>query len=98
MSIYVPNSPPEKDCTGFIFNCSMYDNAYFLYPSRLFFFFFFTVNQLMIQPVTLTVGRKVVGRLSRDDKPTDFSIWTIYPQRLPCARWDPSLLHAERNA
>lgn len=62
------------------------------------FFFFFTVNQLMIQPVTLTVGRKVVGRLSRDDKPTDFSIWTIYPQRLPCARWDPSLLHAERNA
>lgn len=61
-------------------------------------FFFFTVNQLMIQPVTLTVGRKVVGRLSLNDKPTDFSIWTIYPQKLPCAQWDPYLLHAERNA
>ena len=50
------------------------------------FSFFFTVNQLMIQPVTLTVGRKVVGRLSLNDKPTDFSIWTIYPQKLPCAQ------------
>ena len=97
MSIYVPNSPPEKDCIDFIFSCSMYDNAYLLYPSRLF-FFFFTVNQLMIQPETLTVGRKLVGRLSLDDKPTDFSIWTIYPQKLPCAQWDPYLLHAERNA
>lgn len=60
---------------------------------------FLIINQLlMIQPVTLSVGRKVVGQLSLNDKSTDFSICTIYPQGLPCAQWGPYLLHADRNA
>lgn len=52
----------------------------------------------MIQPGTLAVGRKVVGQLSLNDKSTDFSICTIYPQGLPCAQWDPHLFRADRNA
>lgn len=60
---------------------------------------FLIINQLlMIQPVTLTVGRKVVGQLSLNDKSTDFSICTIYPQGLLCAQWRPYLVHADRNA
>lgn len=52
----------------------------------------------MIQPVTLTVGAKVVGKLSLDDKSTDFLIYIIYPQGLPCAQWDLYLFHADRVA
>ena len=60
---------------------------------------FFIINQLlMIQPVILTVGRKVGGRLSADDKSTDYLICNVYPQGLPCAQGDPSLIHADRNA
>lgn len=60
---------------------------------------FLIINQLlMIQPVILTVVRKVGGWLSLDDKSPDILICNIYPQGLPCAQWDPYLFHADRNA
>lgn len=69
----MPSSPLEKKNIPISFSTAMCRRASIsLHPNRFHLFKKYINQLLMIQPVILTVGRKIGGRLSVDDKSTDF--------------------------